>query len=481
MKDFLKKRRTNSILGLALDGNRLEGVVLRRSNGSVQIVQTFVASLALNPLTGDPELVGREIRNHLEAAEIRERHCVVGVPLSWALTLQAKLPDLPEADLHSFLQIEAERGFPYGVESLMISQSRVRASDSEQYATLVAIPRDHVTRLENVLRAAQLRPVSFSLGIAALQGAEGESADGVLALVPGENSIALQITGGGGVAVLRTLEHAFETEGSEKRVQADHIAREIRITLGQLPPEVRAVARRLRVFGHNDAADELTEQLRPRVESLNIQVEQVRDYSLKEFDVHLPKRVPVSEAFSLALRYLAERKTGFEFLPPRVTAWQQIAARYSSGKLAWAGATGGAVAALIALAFFVQQCRLWYWQSKWSAMSARVTELDSFQQQIRKYRPWFDESFRSLSVLRRLTEAFPEDGTVSVKIVEIREPATITCSGTARDPEAFLKTIDQLRAAKEIKDVQVKQSPGKQSPGKPAMEFTFDFHWAPNQ
>src|SRR4030095_13478386 len=109
-----KKSVPSSVLGLALDGSRLDGVVLRRSNGSLQVQKTFTATLALNPLNADPELVGREIRNHLDQAGVRERRCVVGVPLNWALSLQTKVPDLPEEDVEGFLQVEAERGFPYG-------------------------------------------------------------------------------------------------------------------------------------------------------------------------------------------------------------------------------------------------------------------------------------------------------------------------------------------------------------------------------
>ena len=43
-------------------------------------------------LTADPELVGREIGNHLEAAEIRERNCIFGLPLKWALTAHVDVP-----------------------------------------------------------------------------------------------------------------------------------------------------------------------------------------------------------------------------------------------------------------------------------------------------------------------------------------------------------------------------------------------------
>ena len=65
---------------------------------------------ALDPLANEAELVGQEIRNHLDAAGIRERRCVVGIPLGWALTQSVKLPELPDEDIASLLQIEAERG-----------------------------------------------------------------------------------------------------------------------------------------------------------------------------------------------------------------------------------------------------------------------------------------------------------------------------------------------------------------------------------
>jgi hypothetical protein len=474
--DPRKRASGAAVLGLAIDGSRLEGVSIRRTNGSVEIRRQLAVSLTLDPLTNAPELAGREIRKHLETAGIRERRCAVCVPLSWALTLSVKLPDLAEEDLESFLQIEAERGFPYGPEALMLAHSGFRTPGGERYATLVAIPRDHLTRLEAVLHAAQLRPVSFSLGVAALQRPDAESSNGVLALVPGESSVGLQISCGGGVAVLRTVEGAFELEGGERQFQADLVAREVRITMGQLPSDVRDSVRdsvrQLRIFGQGDAAEEITEQLTPRVKALGIAVEQVKHYAPDEFGVRLPADAAVSPALSLAVQYLTGRGSGFEFLPPKVSVLRQFAARYSSGKLAWTGAAAGAVALLIALAFLVQQWQLVRWQSKWSAMKVQVTELEAVQQQIRRFRPWFDESCRSLAILRRLTEAFPEDGAVSAKTVEIREASTVVCSGTARDQQALMRMLDQLRATKEITSVQVEQMRGKAP-----MLFTFNFHW----
>src|SRR5512136_844872 len=119
----LQHQRLSSALSLALDGSRLDGLVLRRTNGSLQVQQSFSVSLSLDPLTSDAELVGHEIRNHLDAAGVRERNCIVGLPLRWALTTHVDVPSLPEADVASFLQIEAERDFPCDIQTLHLATS----------------------------------------------------------------------------------------------------------------------------------------------------------------------------------------------------------------------------------------------------------------------------------------------------------------------------------------------------------------------
>jgi len=436
-------------------------------------VKNFSVSLALNPLTGDPDLVGREIRNQLDQAGIRERRCAVCVPLSWALTLPVKMPDLAETDVAGFLDIEAERGFPYGPDTLSVCRSRFRSADGEQHATLVAIPRSHLFQLEKALKAAQLKPISFTLGIAALQSADQESSPGLLALGIGENSVDLQVTCGGGVAALRALEGVIETEGAQKRLDADLLAREIRVTLGQLPAGFRDGVRKVKIFGRGELGQHFASDIAPRVESMGLRVELMKGYSADEFGSRLPADAAVSPALSLAAKYLTGAAPGFEFLPPKTSSWQQLTTRFSSKKLAWAGATAGSVVVLSAAVFLLQQWQLSRLESHWTAMGPKVKEVEDMQQQIQRYRPWFDGSFRSLSILRQLTEAFPEDGSVSARGVETRDLVTVTCSGTARNSQALLKMRDQLSAARGVSDVHIDQTHGT-SP----LQFTFNFHWA---
>ena len=107
-----------------------------------------------------------------------------------------------------------------------------------------------------------------------------------------------------------------------------------------------------------------------------------------------------------------------------------------------------------------------------SGISTRVRDLEETEQNIRKFRPWYDNSVQTLRILRRLTEAFPEDSSVTAKTLEIHDPGVVTCSGTARDQAALLKVLDALRASRDVTDVQVDQLRGK-SP----LQFSFNFHW----
>jgi hypothetical protein len=472
--DLLKQPRLSSLLGLSLDGSRLDGLALRRTDGALHIQQSFSVSLSLDPLTNAPELVGREIRNHLDAAGVRERQCIVGLPLKWALTTHIEVPELPEADVAGFLQIEAERNFPCDVQTLHIVTSRWQTSSGKHHATLIGIPKNHLVLLEQVLRAAKLKPVSFSLGIAALQPPGTEASNGVLALAVGESHVALQVTAGGGVVALRALEGALEAEGSQRVLHADLVAREARITLGQLLAELRETVRRIRVFGPRDLAQQLVDEMELRLDSAGLKVESVTRYAAAEFGVQLPPEAPVLPAFSLAAGWLAGRRALFEFLLPKVTPLQQLAARYSSGRLRTVISAAAAVALVAGGVFFVQQCQLWRLESQWAKIEPTKLQLDGMQDKIRQYRPWYDDSVRGLTILKRLTENFPEDGSVTAKTVEIRDLNTITCTGIARNYQALLKTVEKLRSVRQIPDVNLGPTRGQP----PALQFTFNFQWS---
>jgi len=468
---FRKRKKLTTVLSLVLDGGKLDGVVLRRTNGAVQKLRSFSAPLALDPLTAAPELAGREIRNQLDAAGVRERDCVVGLPLKWVMTAQTELPPLPAADAASLLQLEAEKGFHTDAATLQIGDSRCALAGGKKLVLLGGIPKAHATALEQILLAAKLKPASFALGISALQPAGEEASGGVLALAIGESNVGLQVTGGGGVAALRALEGAIETEGSRRTLHTEVVAREARVTLGQLPGELRAQIKRIRIFGPRDLAQQLADEMELRFEPMGLKVETVFAYAPDAFAVTLPPDTSLSPAFSLAANVLTQQAPAFEFLPPKPTLLEQFATKYASGRWRTTGAIAAGVGVLVLGLFLFQQFQLWRLRSQWSQIRVKVTELQAIQNQIQEFRPWEPGDYRSLAIMRELSLAFPETGMVTAKVITTRDDGTVNCSGNARDNASLLEVQASLSKLPGISDVHLESSRGN----KPPIQFVFSF------
>ena len=446
--------------------------VVHRAGEGVRLGRTCQSPLSLDPLTDDPELVGREIRNHLDDARIRESRCVVCVPLKWALMLRTELPKLSETDVDSFLTVQAEREFPFAPEDLSLSVSRYRSVDgSTEHAMIVAIPANHLAVLQKVLNAANLRPVSITLGITSLLKG-GSPSDGSVAIVVGEHGVDMEMSAGGGVVALRSLDETVGTDPDGKTFDVETIARQMRISLAQLPLDLRDSVRTVKVFGPVRLVELVLEELRSSVGRMGM--------SVAMGDVGSDRMIAGAEAIrqmsptalGAAARLLLEGASGFEFLPAPSNRFRTMASRISSRGARW---LAGAAAVLVfgfGTAFFWQHLRLSRLENDWRAIEPRVTEVEMLQQRVRQFRLWFDDSPQALSIARELTEAFPEDGAVWAKQVGIKDLSEVSCSGSARSNQDWLRMLDSLRETKGVEDLQVSQVRG----GSP-LQFSVSFRW----
>jgi hypothetical protein len=86
--------------------------------------------------------------------------------------------------------------------------------------------------------------------------------------------------------------------------------------------------------------------------------------------------------------------------------------------------------------------------------------------------------------MKRVTECFPENGSVTAKTFEVRGNANattsatgrdnviVTISGTARDNASLLRVQELLRNAKEVQGLKIEQIRAKNP-----MQFTLTFRW----
>ena len=475
---LFKKKRPSSILSLSLDGNRLVAAQVRRNNDTMTVVRGASAPLALSVLTGDPELVGQEIRNHLNAADIREKRCAVALPLGWLLTLHTKIPDLPEEEIEEFLQIEAERGFPSSSDSLYIKHSIAEAPDGEKFATVMAVPRNHLSQLEAVLRAAQLKPLTFSIGIACLQPADKAIPGGILALACETEHLELEITAGGGIVALRTMDNAIEMEGGHKKLDVDLLARELRITFGQVPTPFSDKVRKLKICGRSELAKQLIDGIAPHAQAMGLTVELLdRAAPRVEFTAPPPSEVSHSAALAVAATYLRETDAYLDFLPPKVSQFKQfIVTKLGTRKLAWVGAGAGLVLLCVGGVFGFQAWQLSGLNAKWAKMADHYNRMDNDQKQIKKYRPWFDTTYHTLRTLRGVTVGFPTTVPVFAKSLVVNDVDKVTVTGNAtkiKDVTDLELALAGVPGISNVKVETIKVITGQQA----TVQFTLSFQW----
>jgi hypothetical protein len=162
-----------------------------------------------------------------------------------------------------------------------------------------------------------------------------------------------------------------------------------------------------------------------------------------------------------------------EFLPPKVQPWQQWFSKgLSARKLIWVGEAAAAVVGCVIIAFGIQQWQLSGLRGKWSLLQPKVDELNAMQDNIKQFRDYYGQAARNVAIWAKLAETFPRDSSVSLKTLEVRDEGNVTCTGVARDNDAFGKVFDRLS-----EDTTNFSNVHPEMRGQKPMQFTLTFQW----
>ena len=310
-----KTKRLQSVLGLTLADGELRACHVTQAKGRHEVVRTASATLSLDVLHPEPELVGREIKNHLDTAGIRERHCVVALPARWLMTQHSAVPELSPEDTASFLQIEAEKYFPVDPAQLQTARSEQKTA-ANRYVTQLAVRREQLDQLAAALKAAGLKPVSFTLGLAALAETGKPKAEARILLAAEPAGVTMLVTAGGGIAAFRTFEPSFDGESGEKLLNTAAVSRELRITLEQVPADLREGVRQLFITGDSALARQLAEGLAPWARAA-VTIRPWKSTILNSVSVRLP--IGSSTCCSSVMRLACENSGFLDVLTPTAT------------------------------------------------------------------------------------------------------------------------------------------------------------------
>lgn len=464
------KRFSNNIsmLGLTFEGGMLTAMEIRGAQDHWELKNSLREPLSQNILTGNAELVGAEIRKHLENAGIRERRCVVCIPLSWSYFLHLELPEgLSDQDRESYIRLQAEREFPFNPEDLILSISFLNTSEGKNHATVAAVSLQHIHVLQKALNAAKLKPRSMTLGITSLVNLKDTHNN--IVLVFHRDGVDMGIIKDGIPVCIRSFTNADSTENEGVSVETDTLIRELRITLGSLPAEIRKGIDTLSFIGDSMPEKALRDNVMKFFSRLGIE-EKSGETKIQGIDVN---KVVSPYALAATINQLTRKSACLEFLPPSTGRIKKILGRVSARRFFWLAFAAATVIFFICCAFFIQYRYLASLDHKWKIMEPDVKEVEVLKENLKKYRPWYDDTIHGLSLLRDMTKAFPEKGDVWVKTLEIRNLQEVQFSGEARNNRVWLEMFSKLRQISSIEDLKVLQV----KEGEGFIQFSIKFVW----
>ena len=101
-----------------------------------------------------------------------------------------------------------------------------------------------------------------------------------------------------------------------------------------------------------------------------------------------------------------------------------------------------------------------------------MTGLTALQDQIKQFRDYYDQAARDVGIWAELAAALPRNNSVSLKTLEVRDQGNVTCSGVARDNDAFVRVFSKLSDnTTNISNVHPEVR------GQKPMQFTLSFQW----
>lgn len=458
----LRQRFQNkAVIAVTFESGQIVVDYLRDEGRGARVEKSFVLPITADAVLESADSAGKQLAAQLEVAGIKERRTVVCIPASWALTTTAEMPEVSADDLRDYMELRAEREFPIPVADLRLASCAYRLPDGKQRATLAAIPARKMAAIEHVLTTAECKVMSISLGLDECVGTADQPT--ALHFLANGNHVDVVIAAGGGIAAVRSL--PAPAGANVETFDAVGFSREVRITLGQLPGEMRQDLREASFRGTPATAETLCLEVRQHLRRLGI------DSRLRTGDAANPLMHP-AVAVASARRFLRREAVAFEFVPPRVDKWQVWQRRFDDRRRRWAVAGVFGFILLTVITYMVRshiESRL---ENEWKAIQPRATELEKLQKGIHQFRPWFEPTPRALQVVENLATAFPDSGEVWAKTIQLGAENKVSCSGFARNQGAWLAFLERLRKRKDVSSLQVQQVRGDNP-----IQFSIIYKW----
>ena len=134
--------------------------------------------------------------------------------------------------------------------------------------------------------------------------------------------------------------------------------------------------------------------------------------------------------------------------------------------------TGVGLVVVIFGLFWAQSVRLTHLEGEWEKVAPDAAAAKALQEEVREYRDWFGRAAPTLTAAASLAEAFPEDGSVWLKNMTLKDGAQASCSGGAANNRALFEMLDALQSTPGVTELQLSQVRGNAP-----IDFSFGYVW----
>jgi hypothetical protein len=435
-------------IGLAVTEQGIAAVEVGMVGGRRGILHVAELPFAPGVSLGQPDALGKELRQMLRQNGFQASPCVIGLPATWLAAREKSFPAADAQALRGVLSIAAEREFASGAQDLTLDYLQWPSGKGVS-ALLVAAPRVGVDQLLTAARAAGLSVTAVTSSAVALATATvGEiPAAGRLVLCLSPRGAELTVQWPDGVRLVRHLPARLGQAGAP----ITGLAGDLRRILAAVPTETGAEGRQLLIW---DAVGLERPALTALGEGLGLSWQPCG--LAKDLEAAPAAGAAVSDAFApaaalaclgggepLSLDFLHSRLAAAK--PPRVARWVM-------------GAIAAGVVLLALVAYLVLDGRSA--QQDVADLAVKVAQSAAAKKDAQELvdrvaftGAWYDHRPRFLDCDLEITGAFPQQGSVWATSLTIREDMQAQLAGKAISEEAILGVLDRLKSNPKLGNV----------------------------
>jgi hypothetical protein len=453
--------RHRSLGVLIPDGDRLSFVRLVRRQGKLCASAHASVVLQANLLGDAPDVVGSELATCMTDRGFHETRWLLAVPPSWFAGTRVACPAGAVSDITEYAWLQAEQQLSVLPEKSVLAVSPDVDAAGVHHLTLFVMRADRFARIADTLHAADRKLIGALPAVLFEREGGGDRVRALFCAFASHN--VLQITAGRHVVLLRDL--PVDTESApEEHFCALRTA--VRIALASLP-----------------------DTLGSRIDSVGLVADaRRRDTVLAGWQQTVSgeggaESVALAPAMSAedGLASMAEGLAAMVEAPDRQLVFQRQVSRAAGSArrtvlVRAAAAAGIFLVALVAWGVF-GVLRMRALQREADALKPQRDVVAAMRDRVRLLAPWYDRTPVSLEILRAVTEAFPERGTVWTTGLTISEGTTVSLVGKATDSTAWLSMQEALRQCPNIHDLRVSQTRSERGE-RGDMTFLLTFTWS---